>query len=178
MPVPNTCVRKKVNFCRCNRTAAVQCVKAGKQCQNCLPSHVGCCTNVSNDIGLFQLNQPASGTSTITSPISALPSPAPKDTTPTSMSPSTAPTQPHITDPSSTESVRIENLPPFSPAADPIFIWGNHNSEPFLRALDETYNEIIHWRLNLFKLLQGKARKRFVMELTRLYTKPLPPDQP
>ena len=72
-----------------------------------------------------------------------------KDTTPSPLSLSIVPIQPHTaaSDPPNTESARKENLPAFSPAADPIFtfIWGNYlyNPEPFLHALNATYNEIL-----------------------------------
>ena len=31
--------------------------------------------------------------------------------------------------------------------------------------IDETYNEIIHWRKNLFKIPSGRAAKMFILEL-------------
>ena len=36
-------------------------------------------------------------------------------------------------------------------------------------ALEATYSEVVHWRLNSFKVPPGKAGKEFVQELSRMF---------
>ena len=160
-----------VNCCRCNRTGSCRncaCVKAGRSCQSCLPSRLGHCLN---DTGSSSPDQP-SGTPTTTPSLNASPNGSHDDTPPT-LTPTSTPHSPahshttYLTPKSG--PVRDVDLPSFTPASNPTFTWGSHNSESFRQALDETYTEIRHWRPNQFKLPQGKAGKHFVSELAKLY---------
>ena len=51
-----------------------------------------------------------------------------------------------------------------------MFSWGIHNAEDFSQALEATYSETVHWRINSFKVPTGKAGKEFVQELSRLFS--------
>ena len=60
-------------------------------------------------------------------------------------------------------------LPQFTPMANPIFTWGSHSSESFIHSLNATYAEVVHWKINSFKVPQGSVGKSFVSELARLF---------
>ena len=68
--------------------------------------------------------------------------------------------QPHTCDP---------ELPNCMPIVDPTFTWSCHKSTTFITSLNAAYNEVVHWRPNLFRVPYGKAGKSFVSELARLY---------
>ena len=53
--------------------------------------------------------------------------------------------------------------------ADPTFYWGEYEAPHFIDMLNTTYDEAIHWRLNLFKIPYGTAGKSFTLELARMY---------
>ena len=50
--------------------------------------------------------------------------------------------------------------------ADPVFTWGEYDSGHFSDTINAAYAEVVHWKLNLFKVPFGKA---FVSELARLF---------
>ena len=43
-------------------------------------------------------------------------------------------------------------LPSFSPAVEPTFTWGSYDSAAFIHSLNAIYDEVVHWKLNLFKV--------------------------
>ena len=53
--------------------------------------------------------------------------------------------------------------------ANATFTWGTYASDIFTDALDSTYSEVVHWRMNLFKVPYGNTGKAFVLELARLF---------
>ena len=61
-------------------------------------------------------------------------------------------------------------LPTFQPMNTPVFSWGTHNADDFTNGLEAAYSEVVHWRLNSFKVPTGKAGKEFVRELSRLFS--------
>ena len=63
-----------------------------------------------------------------------------------------------------------QQLPTFQPMNTPVFSWGIHNADDFSHALEATYSEVVHWRLNSLKVPAGKAGKEFVRELSRLFS--------
>ena len=63
----------------------------------------------------------------------------------------------------------IVPLPPYSSSSEPIFSWGDVDGETFRCALNGTYDEIVHWKRNLFKVPSGKAGTPFVRELSRMF---------
>ena len=50
-----------------------------------------------------------------------------------------------------------------------MFSWGILNADDFSHALEATYSEVVHWRINSFKVPGGKVGKEFVHELSRLF---------
>ena len=49
------------------------------------------------------------------------------------------------------------------------FTWGSRTAKEVSATLNNIYDEIVHWRRNLFKVPSGKQGKSFVPELTRLF---------
>ena len=69
-----------------------------------------------------------------------------------------------------TEPVPCEwSLPETPPFADPIFKWGPLDALSFIAVIEKAYDEVVHWKMNLFPVPFGKAGKQFVSELARLY---------
>ena len=58
----------------------------------------------------------------------------------------------------------------FQPTSSPVFSWGIHNTDDFSHALEATYSEVVHWRINNFKVPWDKVGKEFVHELSRLFS--------
>jgi len=44
------------------------------------------------------------------------------------------------------------------------------DAESFAQSVNAIYDEVVHWKRNLFKIPSGKAGRMFVQELTRLFT--------
>ena len=65
--------------------------------------------------------------------------------------------------------IREEVLPQFTPLSTPNFRWGDMDGKTFSHSIDRSYEEIVHWRRNLFKIPSGKAGKAFIRELTHLF---------
>ena len=55
-------------------------------------------------------------------------------------------------------SYRCDNLPTTK--------WHDYTAEQFVKLINTTYDDIIHWKKNLFKLPNGKASRLFVNELS------------
>ena len=49
------------------------------------------------------------------------------------------------------------------------FLWDAIEGESFIQAIKKCYEEIVHWKKNLFKVPSGKAGKVFVRELARMF---------
>ena len=54
--------------------------------------------------------------------------------------------------------------------AEPKLTWGERDSKSVCKVLMTTYDEIVHWRKNCFKIPSGNAGKSLVDELSRLYS--------
>jgi len=63
----------------------------------------------------------------------------------------------------------VEELPNVQPMSMPVYSWGTHNADDFAHALEATYSEVVHWRMNAFKVPVGKVGKEFVQELSQLF---------
>ena len=68
-----------------------------------------------------------------------------------------------------TPAPTVADLPSFTPISAPNFQWGDFDDEVFARTIDSSYNDIVHWRQNLFKVPLGKAGKAFIQEITQLF---------
>ena len=67
-------------------------------------------------------------------------------------------------------SAEPNNLPTFTPIVTASFKWGEKDGDILIQSVDTIYNEIVHWKRNLFKTPSGKAGRLFVQEITRLLT--------
>ena len=76
---------------------------------------------------------------------------------------------PAILTPAISTPAIIADLPPFAPISTPNFRWGDVDGETFACSINRSYEVIVHWRRNLFKVPSGKAGKAFVRELTRMF---------
>ena len=138
-------------------------MKEGKECDNCLPGRLGRCGN-------RVINAAADKTHTQTS--------TPNNAHSSLRQPSTESShqlyhhqceQEEELDSNSTKENNKESpLPPFQPASEPSFVWGEVDGECFIKLIDACYKEVVHWRRNYFMIPSGKAGKDFVTELTRL----------
>ena len=63
----------------------------------------------------------------------------------------------------------LQQLPTFQPMSIPVFSLGIYCAEDFSHALETTNSEIVHWRINSFKIPVAKAGKEFAHELFRLF---------
>ena len=177
--------------CRCNRTGKCQncsCVKNGEACQSCLPLRLRNCVNTAQNIPSARGThvQPAASTTSGDSSTQETSLPPSED----EVSPGQAPVhssqntqatpnshaisshQPQQSPSSSSNhlaTVEPLSLPPLTPMADPTFYWGEYEAPHFIDMLNTTYDEAIHWRLNLFKIPYGTAGKSFTLELARMY---------
>ncbi len=165
--------------CKCNKTGRCRnysCVKAGIECQGCLPIRIRQCINVKIPPG----QPPASGLGP--SPSATIrPVPPGNPGTPTTtrvsqptvlsgLEPSSASSQTaDITGELDTPSP-IPTLPNFMPMADPSFVWGGvYDSATIISTISTTYDEVVCWRRNNFPVPTGKAGTAFVSELSRLF---------
>ncbi len=165
-----TTLRSIMVCCKCNRTGLCRncaCVKAKRNCSDCLPKRQGNCGNYANDCSLPLDSNTATNTAT------------PLSNTPISHS--------HL-NPSQLQHVQNQSkqpqdltslsspthadeliLPPFAPLNPPIFNWGELDATEFSKSVEEAYTTVVHWKKNCFTLPYGKAGKEFVGELSRLY---------
>ena len=71
--------------------------------------------------------------------------------------------------PRTSNKIAAADLPDYTPVVPPKFRWGNIDGAEFARAIRMAYDEVAHWRRNVFLLPTGNAGKEFVRELTRLF---------
>ena len=147
--------------CRCNgsgRCRNCSCTRSGNHCVDCLPTRRGRCDNINpqpveicdtadREGPLEDHDHRTSGTNCNQDEVER------RDRSPN-------------------ETPRCHTEPPALPTFEmlgpPNFIWGELDGTTFTRLIDKAYNEIIHWRRNLFKIPHGKAGTLFVNELARL----------
>ena len=172
--------------CRCNASGSYKncsCKKANRTCLNCLPHRRGCCANSVPQISLSATDpaltcpNPPSSLHTSIRVDEVTPPEAPElagtqlSLTPAILTPaiSTPAILPAIFTPANSTSATIADLPPFVPISTPNFRWGDVDGETFACSINRSYEVIVHWRRNLFKVPSGKAGKAFVRELTRMF---------
>ena len=148
--------------CRCNgngRCRNYRCVRSGSACFNCLPFRRGHCENCEE---AREDLSPRPAVSSIQLDIDALPFSEEASELSSSSDESAAVDSPV----SESEST----LPSFVRIADNLnFVWGDVDGTTFSSLLDQVYNEIVHWRRNIFPLPTGRGGKMFVCELSRLF---------
>ena len=158
--------------CRCNASGSCKncsCKKPNQKCSKCLPLRRGHCVN-----SVEQPTQPVADhvVTCPTLPPNLHTEDDGKDchffTPPEIQVNSNFPPPPNDTD-NITHTSTVADLPPFVPISTPNFTWGDLDGEAFVRTIDSSYDVIVHWRRNLFKVPSGKAGKAFIRELTRLF---------
>ena len=137
--------------CKCNKHSKCRkcaCVRAGNQCSNCLPSRLGYCDNQQRTAVQEDINSELVPTTTAPSPARETMSSA-RESPPTDQ--------------------QVPSLPGYPSPSLSTFSWGSLNGADFTKLLDNTYNEVIHWRRNCFSVPTGKDGREFVSEVARLY---------
>ena len=178
--------------CKCNKSGTCQgcaCAKDNAACVSCLPGKLGKCKNPEN----LQLDSDSTSSSSVSASLSR-PTQAQVSPTPTQAQAQaqaqaqTLPVPPfksiHLTAPETLLGESLDHseqlvgtktsqctwsLPEPVPAADPLFTWGPHDGQSFIETVTAAYDEVVHWRPNLFLVPFGNAGKQFVLELARLY---------
>ncbi len=62
-----------------------------------------------------------------------------------------------------------DHFPSYAQLSSACFKWGSIDGPTYQSAVNSAYNEIVHWRRNIFKVPSGKVGKSFVRELGRLF---------
>ena len=126
-----------MSCCKCNRSGRCRncsCVKGGKICQGCLPQRLGHCANVTPPLQRLPHEASIAPTAPTVDEIVAMPS---SDV----LSKSVDESHPNID----------VTWPP--PALQPPnFMWGSCNGEAFCTKVNLAYEEVVHWRRNLFQV--------------------------
>ena len=155
------------------------CVKAGSRCSDCYPGRMGLCRNqkttsenallTSNSLtqnhchsvpGKYSSTQSVSFDSEIDttsedlSSIADLPNMSVRD-------------QDTFQDCYNAE--HMSPLPVYDGLPEPSFVWGKLDGSSATDIIQSCYEEVVHWRRNIFKVPTGKAGNQFVRELSRLF---------
>ena len=150
--------------CRCQNCC---CVKKKRPCTNCLPDHLGKCTN--SDPKPRSSNIPdVPAVSRVEADHTNVCHSHHGDTSSTTGSSHPGPSPATDRD-GFTQSTVIPELPAFTPMALPRFTWGELDSETFTQRLNHAYSTVVHWRRNIFSIPSGNAGAGFVTELSRLF---------
>ena len=141
---------KRLNYCFSVLASATN-RSNGQSCSNCQPNHLGKCEN--------QEAVPRASESCPT-PLAAE----------TADEESLAALDSLLNDPTRSNPGSSYDLPPFIPLNRPNF----HRSESvdgltFTDLVNKAYQEVVHWRHNIFSVPSGKAGTAFVSELSRLF---------
>ena len=148
--------------CKCNRTGTCKncsCAKKNSRCTNCLPCLLNKCANIS---------------SSSTDDIDNIPETLGDLESPESVT-KISDCENVLLDPTNQQfptNAHHDNqckLPDPSPIADPSFSWGNTDSETIIAHMNEAYDEVVHWKTNLFLVPFGSVGKSFITEVARLY---------
>ena len=121
--------------CRCNssgRCLQLFVCESWYPCSNCLPRRKGNCANCtsdSRDRHDSRLPHRATQVGPSRTPAQTLPSP---------------PSQPMVHD-----SAPNVILPPFTPMADPRFVWGGIDADSPMHSITAAYAEVVNWRRNI-----------------------------
>ena len=69
------------------------------------------------------------------------------------------------------EGMGEPTLPPYAPACSPdsAYLWGNLDGPTMCDKVIACYNEVIHWKRNVFRIPSGKVGKAFVSEMAKLF---------
>ena len=68
----------------------------------------------------------------------------------------------------SSKTTSVYDRPPFSKRSECVFLWEDIDGETFSHTIQCYYDELVHWKKNLFKIPSGRSGKEFIVEMTRL----------
>ena len=144
--------------CRCKSSGQCKnccCVKLKKKCSNCVPSRLNHCLNQQSFVSDTDSDENCANVVSNQCVID------PKESTPT-----TADSQNKIETlfPQNAEARRRPPpLPTFNDITNSNFTWNDKiDTKSFIKSVNEAYNEIIHWRQNLFMVPSGKEGQAFI----------------
>ena len=144
LPLTKTQATSDMSCCKCNRSGRCRncsCVKSGRICQGCLPQRLGHCTNAT-----VPLQRSSSETSTAST----------VDEAPPEVILS------HSSDEDEVSRPSIDVTLPSPALQPPKFTWGSCSGEVFCMNINLAYEEVVHWRRNLFQVPSGSVGKSFV----------------
>ena len=134
-------------------------MKRNSKCTNCLPSRLNKCVNISSSI-----------TDDTTIPVESQSESASPENVAEASSGEIVPDLEQIEQQSPIDAHHEQyKLPDPSPIADPSFSWGTFDSETLIAHVSDAYDEVVHWKMNLFLVPFGSVGKGFRVELARLY---------
>ena len=160
--------------CRCNgsgRCKACSCVKSGTPCVDCLPSRNGHCSNLAEP----SPNGPERPTlapaySVHSDTNSNVDNRRDEDAAPdfdvSIHDTSTQPTTPPMVREGRNT---VYSLPPVEPMSEPNYHWNDIAGPEFTKVIEDAYNQIVHWKPNIFRIPSGSSGKKFVSELAQLF---------
>ena len=183
--MPNIC-------CRCNtsgRCKNYSCKKMNSCCLNCQPLRLGRCENaqppttvtpsivVDHDQNDRQaqaegqtevntaLTSPSLTASVVTTPtcMQSQSLTSARSSIPHNPQPSASPNQPTSSDLTNPQPINTTSIP-----SGPNFTWGTFSGTEMVNTINRGYDEVIHWRPNVFLVPPGTAGNSFVQELARL----------
>lgn len=175
-----------VACCRCNKTGRCgncACVRAGKNCQDCLPSRLGLCRdtlagksttttktiNSSQAVTVSTAATPTTSTSEAVSLTATTITLSPSQAVSATASITTA-AIPTYQLPATSSNQTTHQLMGHQLTSDNLkFVWGTTDAITLTRQLSGAYREVVQWKRNIFKIPQGNAGKAFVSELAHLY---------
>ena len=157
-----------MSCCRCNRSGRCRycsCVKSGRTCQGCLPEQLGNCKNISQSTQrlLSESDHPPSillSSQNVTT-IPEIPT--------ASIADQTMPLDHTLSQSLEARPSVVDVTWPSPDLQPPNFSWGSCCGEVFCTRINSAYEEVVHWRRNLFQVPSGSAGKAFVSELARLF---------
>lgn len=85
------------------------------------------------------------------------------------MTPNSSQKEHHIIIENSRTEQETESAQPSRREPNTNFNWGTLSGQDFCKIINECYEEIVHWKRNLFLIPSGGAGKSFVTELARLF---------
>ena len=165
--------------CRCNASGCCincSCKTSGKVCIDCLPCRHGRCENLPRGQQSVADRHLTSGSTRSTSPTISEHSETHESTgeNNTVTSPEiifnheTTNEEPRGNHEGSQENSPDLSLPPYPQVHESSFTWGNVDGNMFTHLITCCYNEVVHWKRNLFKIPSGKAGIAYIKETSRL----------
>ena len=136
---------------------------ACKFCTNCLPMRRGHCGNhgTRSQVSFQSVVASSGATSDSSDPVSPsiFPSASPPFL-PAGNVRSASPKSPSYM----ASSAIVPSLHTHEPLPEPAFVWGEVDGASFFATVSAVYDEIVHWRGNLFSVPHGNSGKLFVKD--------------